>query len=144
MAKVSVIWQREDLLLEAENDTGNTIILDSGESGGGKNRGARPLQLLLMGLGGCTSMDVISILKKMREPLEDFRVDVTAEQATEHPHVYTSIHIEYVVVGDVKEESVQKAIRLSEERYCSANAMLRQAAPITSSYLIIRPEPIPA
>lgn len=144
MAKVSVTWQREDLLLEAENDTGNTIILDSSESGGGKNRGARPLQLLLMGLGGCTSMDVISILKKMREPLEDFRVDVTAEQATEHPHVYTSIHIEYVVVGDVKEESVQKAIRLSEERYCSANAMLRQAAPITSSYRIIRPEPIPA
>ncbi len=144
MAKVSVTWQREDLLLEAENDTGNTIMLDSSESGSGKNRGARPLQLLLMGLGGCTSMDVISILKKMREPLEDFRVDVTAEQATEHPHVYTSIHIEYVVVGDVKEESVQKAIRLSEDRYCSANAMLRQAATITSSYRIVRPELIPA
>ena len=144
MAHVSVTWQREDLLLEAENDTGNTIVLDSGEGGGGKNRGARPLQLLLMGLGGCTSMDVISILKKMREPLEDFHVDVTAEQATDHPHVYTSIHIEYVVVGDVKEKSVQKAIRLSEERYCSANAMLRQAAPITSSYRIVRPELIPA
>ncbi len=144
MAQVSVTWQREDLLLEAENDTGNKIFLDSGASAGGKNRGARPLQLLLMGLAGCTSMDVISILQKMREPLEDFRVDVTAEQATEHPHVYTDIHVEYVVVGDVKEESVQKAIRLSEERYCSANAMLRQAATITSSYRILRPELTPA
>ena len=144
MAKVSVTWQREDLLLEAENDTGNKIMLDSSASGVGKNRGARPLQLLLMGLAGCTSMDVISILKKMREPLEDFHVDVTAAQATEHPHVYTDIHVEYVITGDVKEESVQKAIRLSEERYCSANAMLRQAATITSSYRIIRPEPMPA
>ena len=144
MAKVSVAWQREDLLLEAENDTGNKIMLDSSASGVGKNRGARPLQLLLMGLAGCTSMDVISILKKMREPLEDFHVDVNAEQATEHPHVYTEIHVEYVITGDVKEESVQKAIRLSEERYCSANAMLRQAATITSSYRIIRPEPMPA
>lgn len=144
MAKVSVTWQREDLLLEAENNTGNTILLDSGEGSGGKNRGPRPLQLLLMGLAGCTSMDVISILTKMREPLVDFRVDVTAEQATEHPHVYTAIHVEYVVVGDVKEESLQKAIRLSEERYCSVNAMLRQAAAITSSYRIVRPEPIPA
>lgn len=144
MAKVSVTWQREDLLLEAENDTGNTILLDSGEGSGGKNRGPRPLQLLLMGLAGCTSMDVVSILAKMREPLTDFRVDVTAEQATEHPHVYTSIHIEYVVVGDVKEESVQKAIRLSQERYCSANAMLRQAATITSSYRILQSEPVPA
>ena len=144
MAKVSVTWQREDLLLEAENDTGNKIMLDSSASGVGKNRGARPLQLLLMGLAGCTSMDVISILKKMREPLEDFHVDVNAEQATEHPHVYTDIHVEYVITGDVKEESVQKSIRLSEERYCSANAMLRQAATITSSYRIIRPEPMPA
>lgn len=144
MAKVSVTWQREDLLLEAENDTGNTITLDSGAAGGGKNRGPRPLQLLLMGLAGCTSMDVISMLQKMREPLEDFRVEVSAEQATEHPHVYTAIHVEYIVVGDVKEESVRKAIRLSEERYCSVNAMLRQAAPITSSYRIIVPEPVPA
>ena len=140
MAKISVTWQREDLLLEAENDTGNTIILDSGESVGGKNRGPRPLQLLLMGLAGCTAMDVISILKKMREPLEDFRVDVTAEQASDHPHVYTSIYVEYVVVGDVKEDSVKKAIWLSEERYCSANAMLRQAASISSSYRILRPD----
>lgn len=144
MAQVTVTWQREDLLLEAENDTGNTIVLDSSPSGGGKNRGARPLQLLLMGLAGCTSMDVISILQKMREPLEDFRVEVTAKQAADHPRVYTAIHVAYVLTGNVNEESVRKAIRLSEERYCSANAMLRQAAAITSSFRIVQPEPTPA
>jgi putative redox protein len=137
MARVSVTWQREDLLLEAENETGNKIILDSSVSVGGKNRGPRPLQLLLMGLAGCTSMDVISILQKMREPLEDFRVVVTADQAAGHPHVYTAIHVEYIATGNVKEESLAKAIELSETRYCSANAMLRQAARISSSYRIL-------
>lgn len=144
MANVSVTWQQEDLLLQAENDTGNKIVLDSGESVGGKNRGARPLQLLLMGLAGCTAMDVISILQKMREPLQDLRVNVAAQQAGEHPRVFTDIHVEYVVAGDVKEESVRKAIKLSEDRYCPANAMLRQAATITSSYRILPAGPVSA
>lgn len=139
MARVAVTWQHQDLLLEAENDTGNKIILDSAEAVGGKNRGPRPLQLMLMSLAGCTAMDVISILQKKREPVQDFQVIVTAEQADTHPKVYTKIHIEYVVVGDVKESSVQRAIELSEQVYCPAQAMLRHAAPITSSYRIVKP-----
>ena len=139
MAQVSVTWQREDLLLQAENETGNTIVLDSSASVGGKNRGPRPLQLLLMGLAGCTAMDVISILKKKREPLADFQVIVTANQAEGHPAVYDSIHIEYVISGDVKEASVVRAIELSESVYCPAQAMLSKAAEITSSYRIVRP-----
>ena len=139
MTSVSVTWQHQDLLLEAENDTGNKIILDSSAHVGGQNRGARPLQLLLIGLAGCTSMDVISILQKKREPIEDFRVIVTAEQVDTHPRVFKNIHIEYVVTGDVKETSLQRAIELSEQIYCPAQAMLRPAAEITSSYRIIRP-----
>jgi putative redox protein len=137
MAQVKATWQHEDLLLEAANDSGNTLVLDSSESVGGKNRGPRPLQLMLMSLAGCTSMDVISILQKKREPLQDFQVIVTAEQADEHPKVYTKIHIEYVATGDIKETSLQRAIELSEQVYCPAQAMLRSAAEITSSYRII-------
>ncbi len=139
MAQVSVTWQHEDLLLEAENDTGNKITLDSSTGVGGKNRGARPLQLMLISLAGCTSMDVISILQKKREPVQDFQVIVTAEQAESHPKVFTSIHIEYIITGDVSEKAVQRAIDLSENIYCPAQAMLRPAATITSSYRIIQP-----
>ncbi|MFZ2488044.1 MAG: OsmC family protein [Anaerolineae bacterium] len=138
MAQVSVTWQHEDLLLEAENETGNQITLDAAAAVGGKNRGARPLQLLLAGLAGCTAMDVLSILQKKREPVQDFRVIVTGEQADSHPRVFTSMHIEYIVTGDVSEQALQRAISLSENIYCPAQAMLRHAAPITSSYQIIR------
>lgn len=138
MVQVSVTWQHQDLLLEAENDTGNKIILDSAVNVGGKNRGPRPLQLMLMSLAGCTSMDVLSILQKKREPIQDFRCIVTAEQADTHPKVYTKIHIEYVVTGDVKEQSLQRAIELSEQVYCPAQAMLRPVTQLTHSYRIIR------
>lgn len=139
MSEVTATWQHEDLLLQAENESGNTIVLDSSEAVGGKNRGPRPLQLMLMSLAGCTSMDVISILQKKREPLHGFQVVVRAQQADEHPKVYTKIHIEYVATGDIKETSLQRAIELSEQIYCPAQAMLRAAAEITSSYRIIRP-----
>lgn len=143
MARVTATWQHEDLLLVAENESGNRVVLDSSEHVGGKNRGPRPLQLMLMSLAGCTSMDVISILKKKRQPLTDFQVIVTAEQSDKHPRVYTKIHVEYVITGDVSEKAVQRAIELSETTYCPASAMLRKAAPITSSYRIIRPSAEP-
>lgn len=137
MTQVSVTWQREDLLLQAENDTGNTFLLDSSLSVGGKNRGARPLQLLLIGLAGCTAMDVLSILQRKREPVEDLQVRVSGEQAESHPRVFTSLHIEYIVTGNISEKAVERAILLSENTYCPAQAMLRAGTPITSSYRII-------
>lgn len=139
MAKITATWQHKDLLLEAENDSGNAIILDSSAHVGGKNRGPRPLQLMLMSLAGCTSMDVISILQKMQQDFSDFQCIVTAEQADEHPKVYTKIHIEYVVTGNVKEERLKRAIQLSEDVYCPAQAMLRASAEITNSYRILSP-----
>ena len=136
MAQVTAIWQREDLLLEGETDTGNRVVMDSSPGAGGKNRGPRPMQMILMGLAGCTAMDVISILQKKREPLQDLQVVVTAEQAEGHPKVFTKFHIEYIVRGAVNEKSLQRAIELSEQTYCPAQAMLRQAAPISTSYRI--------
>lgn len=137
MTQVSVTWQHEDLLLQAENDSGNTFLLDSSAAVGGKNRGARPLQLLLIGLAGCTAMDVLSILQRKREPVKDLQVTVSGEQAESHPRVFTSLHIEYIVTGNVSEKAVERAIALSENTYCPAQAMLRSGTPITSSYRIV-------
>ena len=137
MARGTATWQKEDLLLEAENESGNKVVLDSSAHVGGKNRGPRPLQLLLMSLAGCTSMDVISILKKKRQPLEGFQVVVTAEQQQEHPMVYTKIHVEYVIKGNVDKKAVERAIELSEKTYGPASAMLSKAAEITNSYRIL-------
>jgi putative redox protein len=96
------------------------------------------MELLLIGLAGCTAMDVVSILQKKRQPLTGLQTKVTAERAEEHPRVYTKIHVEYVVTGKgVKPEAVERAIELSETKYCSAMATLRHTAEITSSYRIL-------
>jgi putative redox protein len=99
--------------------------------------GPTPMELLLIGLAGCTAMDVISILKKKRQPFTDLQVKVKGDRAQEHPKVYTHIEMEYVVTGKgVDPKAVARAIELSETKYCSASAMLSQAAEITTSYRI--------
>lgn len=100
--------------------------------------GPGPMELLLLALGGCTGMDVVSILRKMRQPLEGFRIEVHGERAEEHPKKYTSIEIVYHFKGDLDERRVQRAIELSETRYCSVEATLRPAVPISSRYVIER------
>jgi putative redox protein len=112
--------------------------MDTSEAGGGANGAASPKELLLLALGGCTSMDVIGILQKKRAPMKGYETYLTAEVAEEHPQVFTSVHIEYVVHGiDVKPDDVQRAIDLSETKYCSVSAMLRPAMVITSSFTIV-------
>ncbi len=102
------------------------------------NDGFRPLELLAVGLAGCTGMDVISILGKKRQPVKAFEVRVHAEQADEHPRVFTKVLIEYVVTGTgVEREAVERAVSLSETKYCPAQAMLRKAAPIESKITIV-------
>ncbi len=114
------------------------IAMDAMEEGGGVNAGARPLELLLVALGGCTGMDVISILRKKRELVTGYDIVVRAERAEEHPRVYTSITVEHVVRGKgISADAVERAIQLSDEKYCSVGAMLRQAAKITTSYSIV-------
>lgn len=117
---------------DEENGRGPAVVLDSGDGGSG----ATPMNLLLMGVGGCTGMDVISILQKKRAQVTDLEVKVTGERATEHPTRYTDVHIEYIVYGKgIKANDVERSIQLSEEKYCPGRASL--CANLTSSYRII-------
>jgi putative redox protein len=118
--------------------SGFTLPLGVAPEVGGLNDGFRPLELLAVGLAGCTGMDVISILEKKRQPVTAFEVRVHADQADEHPHVFTKVLIEYVVVGNgVEREAVERAVSLSGTKYCAAQAMLRAAAPIETGITIV-------
>lgn len=138
MSDVQVTWTGPGMRLVGDVEGGPGIILDSSKDIYGTHSGPTPMELLLLGLAGCTSMDVISIMKKKREPLTNLQVKVTAENAEEHPKIYTKIHLEYIAYGEgVSEKSLARAIELSESTYCSANAMLSKAAEITHSYRIV-------
>lgn len=103
-----------------------------------QREGFLPLQLMLLALAGCTGMDVISILEKKRQRVTEFSVEVEATQANEHPRVFTSIAVKFLVTGhEISEKAVARAIELSSERYCPSTAMLRQAVPIEQSYQIL-------
>ena len=121
----------------AKANSNHWIVMDSQEESGGHNAGPRPMELILMGLAGCTGMDVISILNKMKVKYNDFRIEITAEKATEHPKVYTKIHLKYRIWGDVPEDKLSTAIELSRTKYCSVGAMLSKAAEITDEHEII-------
>ncbi len=111
---------------------GHHIIVDAGEKSGGNDRGVRPKPLLLMSLAGCTGMDVVSLLKKMRVPFEDLKIKVSGELTEEHPKYFHKIHIVYVVKGnELNESKVAKAVDLSQDKYCGVSAMLKKAAKIT-------------
>ena len=114
------------------------VPMDADESVGGDGAAAKPLELLLFGLGGCTGMDVVSILKKMSSEPAKLEISIEAERAEEHPKVFTKINIEYTFYGkNLKKENLEKAIKLSQEKYCSASAMFQKSAEITYSYKII-------
>ena len=111
---------------------GHSIALDAPVASGGRDSGASPKALLLSGLGGCTGIDVVSILEKMRVPLEGFAVEASAELTDEHPKVFKSIHLRYVFKGrELPMDKLEKAVVLSMDRYCGVSAMLAKAAPIS-------------
>lgn len=125
-----------------QGESGHAIVMDSGSDVGGHNTGLRPSELLLIGIGGCSGMDIISILKKKRQQVTSFEINITGSKADEHPKKYTSINVEYVVKGrDIAEEAVQKAVQLSMDKYCSVKATLEGSAIVTFSYKILREEP---
>ena len=118
--------------------SGFTLKMDAHPSVGGEDDGFRPMELLLVGLGGCTGMDVVSILRKKRQAISGFEIQLHADQAKDFPHVFTNITIKYIIRGQgVDPKAVERAIELSATKYCSAHAMLEQAATITSTYEII-------
>jgi len=118
----------DDVNFLAESGSGHQVVIDGPESHGGRNAGARPMELILMGLGGCTSFDVMSILKKSRQEVVDCVAHLEAERAEEVPAVFTKIKIHFVVSGrSLKEAAVARAVSLSAEKFCSASIMLERA-----------------
>ncbi len=139
--KASVLWMKDGQFI-AKSDSGHTLIIDGPPDHGGKNLGARPMEMVLMGLGGCTSIDVLDILKKSRQDVTDCVTQLTAERATTIPAVFTSIHIHFVVTGrNLKPKQVERAIELSSTKYCSATLMLqRGGVEITHDFEIVEQE----
>ncbi len=129
----------EDLRFRAysdEND-GYSILLDTSKESGGSGEGMRPTDLILVSLAGCSSMDIISILKKKRQNIVDYKVSVTGEKADTHPRAFTKITIIYTIRGkNIEEQAVKRAIELSKDKYCSVWAMLKGAIDIEWSYKI--------
>jgi putative redox protein len=122
----------------AETGTGHMVAMDGAPEAGGHNLAPRPLELLLAGAGGCTSFDVVSILKKGRQEVTDCAVRLTAERAAEDPKVFTRIDMHFVVKGrGLKPEAVERAIKLSAEKYCSASIMLGKTARMNHTWEIV-------
>lgn len=127
----------DGLRFVAADNLGHSIVMDASKKLGGEASGFSPMQLLLVALGGCTGMDVVHILRKQRQQVNDLEVSVSGKRVKEPPKVYNSIHVEYRIKGkSIKETAVQRAIQLSEDKYCSARAMLRAKCELTSSYVV--------
>ncbi|GAB7126397.1 OsmC family protein [Silvimonas sp. JCM 19000] len=128
----------ENVSFLAQSGSGHSVLMDGAPEGGGNNMGPRPMELVLMGTAGCTAYDVIHILKKSRADVRDCTVDVDADRADEDPKVFTRIHFHFVVTGKaLKPEVVERAIKLSAEKYCSASIMLGKTADITHDFEVI-------
>lgn len=130
--------QLQGITFAGTADSKHWVMMDGPEEFGGGSGAARPKELLLLALAGCAASDVVSILKKKRAPLDRLELHVTAEQADEHPQVYTRIHVEYVCHGDgLRTADVERAIELSETKYCAVSAMLRPAVILTHGCRIV-------
>ena len=133
--EIKALWQG-DLAFKCSNDSDQAVFIDSPIAEGGP-KGPSPMQLLLMGLAGCTAMDVISILEKKRQDVTSFEVHVVGDRAPEHPRYYTDIALEFVVRGrNVSPQAVERAIELSETKYCSASANLKPSSRNATRYRI--------
>jgi putative redox protein len=134
--KVRIKWI-EDVAFLGESETGHAVVMDGAPENGGRNIGMRPMEMLLIGMGGCTSFDVVTILKKARQAVVDCVAEVSAERADEIPKVFTKIHVHFVVTGkDLNEKQVERAVSLSAEKYCSASIMLSKSVEMTHGYEI--------
>lgn len=124
-----------------ESESGHSVVMDGAPDAGGRNLGIRPMEMLLLGLGGCTGFDVVSILAKSRQRISDCEVEIEAQRASEVPKVFTSIHVHFIVSGrDLDESKVSRAVTLSAEKYCSASLMLEKAVTITHDFEVVNLE----
>ncbi|MBF0624212.1 MAG: OsmC family protein [Magnetococcales bacterium] len=134
-ARVKLI---EGIQMLGESGSGHTVVMDAAPEVGGRNMGLRPMELLLIGMGGCTSIDVLNILRKGRHQVDDCEVTLRGQRAATEPMVYTAIQVHYTITGrNIPARAVERAIQLSEEKYCSASIMLGKTATITTSHEIV-------
>lgn len=133
--QAEAVWQ-QDWRFEARTGTGHELIMDAAVEHGGTEAGARPMELLLVGIAGCTAMDVVSILSKMRQEVESYRVRIVGQRREEEPKIFTHILIEHVLSGQVSEERLIHAIKLSNDKYCSAQAMVKGVAEIETRFVL--------
>jgi putative redox protein len=140
MTKHAFVKQIAGITFAGRTDSNHWTVMDGPKEFGGSEAGIRPKELVLLALAGCSGSDVVSILRKKRVRFDGLEVNVTAELRDEHPQIFTTIHLEFVVYGeDVSGSEVERAIELSETKYCSVNAMLRRNVAITHSSRIERP-----
>ena len=122
---------------EAKSDTGNIAFIDAGESIGGHNKGVRPMQMLLMALGGCSAIDIVSILKKQRQTIEDFQISMDGQREKDkEPSLFETIHVTFKLKGNLEKDKVERAVALSMDKYCSVAKTLEKTAKITYSVFI--------
>lgn len=134
-ARVKLI---EGVSFVGQSESGHSVVMDGAPESGGNNLGVRPMEMLLLGLGGCSSFDVVHILRKSRQQVTDCVADLSAERATTDPKVFTRIHIHFTVTGKgLDPRRVEQAIKLSAEKYCSASIMLGKSAGITHDFEVV-------
>lgn len=134
--KVNIKWI-DGVSFVGESETGHAVVLDGAPENGGRNIGMRPMEMLLIGMGACTSFDVVTILKKARQPILDCVAEINADRADEVPKVFTKIHVHFVITGNnLNATQVERAVKLSAEKYCSASIMLAKSVEITHDFVI--------
>jgi putative redox protein len=137
--KIDITRKNGSYHMQAVNDTGNTVDMDGSPAIGGENKGFRPMQLLLAAVGGCSTIDIVSILRKQREPLEDISLTVNGEREPNvEPSLFRDIHVHFTLKGNLSEEKVRKAVDLSMQKYCSVAKTLEKTAKITYDFSIER------
>jgi len=135
--KARIKWV-QDVMFVGESGSGHAVVMDGSPEAGGRNLGCRPMEMLLMGLGGCSAFDVVLILKRGREQVTDCVVEIDAERATEDPKVFTRIVMRYIITGtNLDPKKAERAVNLSAEKYCSASAIMNKTAQITHSIELV-------
>jgi len=128
---VTTVWQ-EKMRFETDNPSGHKLLIDAGEENGGESKGHRPKALMLSSLAGCSGLDVVSLLEKMRATVDDFKIEVTGELTEEHPKYYHKVQVNYHFYGsNLKQDKITKAVNLSVEKYCGVMEMFRKFADVT-------------
>lgn len=142
--KARVKWAG-DLTFVGHSDSDHAVVMDAGKKAGGLGIGASPMEMLLMGAGGCASIDMVMILKKARQDISDVTVEIEADRADEHPRVLTRMHMHFRVSGSgLSEKQVARAVELSMTKYCSASGTLAKACPLTYDFEIVEEAEVPA